>query len=83
MLKDQSQPLEFRTSEHWESPLLNFQIWVPQGRLGGTEWFKSNSLSGNERNRFVMGSEGGFRERTLVSGGGLQGGCPLLCPPGL
>lgn len=68
MLKDQNQPLEFRKSEYWKSPLLNFQIWVPQGKRDGVNWYKSNSLSGNERNRLMMGSEDGFYERTLVSG---------------
>jgi len=68
VLKDKSQSQEFRSSEHWKSPLLDFKVWVPVKSNTGKKTFKSNSLSGNERNRLIFGSNSGFKERTLVSG---------------
>lgn len=68
MLKDKGQSREFRSSDHWKSPLLDFKIWVPDAAIGGKESFKSNSLSGNERNRLLFGGDSGFTERSLVSG---------------
>lgn len=66
MLKDKSQSSEFRESKHWKSPLLDFNLRVPTGQRNV---FKSNSLSGNERNRLVMGGpDSAYQERTLVSG---------------
>ncbi|MFT6794734.1 MAG: hypothetical protein ACJAR1_002749 [Rubritalea sp.] len=66
MLNDSSQSEEFRKSKHWKSPLLDFKAIVPQ--LGTDKRFKSNSLSGNERNRLVMRGKDGFVDRSLVSG---------------
>mgnify|MGYP001545796616 FL=1 len=68
MLKDQGQSSEFRNSKHWESPLLDFRLRVPEEGTGNIQAAKSNSFSGNERNRLVMGGRGGFVERSLVSG---------------
>ncbi|MFT6179703.1 MAG: hypothetical protein ACJAQT_002805 [Akkermansiaceae bacterium] len=64
MLKDQGQKSEFRNSRYWKSPLLDFRMRVPAGGAA----FKSNSFSGNERNRLVMGGADGFVGRSLVSG---------------
>jgi hypothetical protein len=41
---------------------------VPEGRAGAGSASKSNSFSGNERNRLVMGGKDGFVGRSLVSG---------------
>ena len=66
MLKDKSQSQEFRESKHWKSSLLDFTLRV---RTDQRNVFKSNSLSGNERNRLVMGGpDSAYQERTLVSG---------------
>lgn len=67
MLKDRTRPEEFRSSDAWDSPLLDFRLWIPKGQ-GENKYFKSNSLSGNERNRLIMRDGEGFVERTLVSG---------------
>ena len=66
MLKDPGKSEKFRQSKHWKSPLLDFKMRVPQA--GEEKRFKSNSLSGNERNRLVMRGKGGFVDRSLVSG---------------
>ncbi len=66
MLKDTGQSEEFRKSKHWNSPLLDFKLTVPQE--GEEKSSKSNSLSGNERNRLVMRGKEGFVDRSLVSG---------------
>jgi hypothetical protein len=71
VLKDAGQSREFRNSRHWNSPLLDFRLRVPQDGPNG-KTFKSNSLSGNERNRLVMGGEDGFVGRSLVSGADCQ-----------
>lgn len=68
MLKDRTRSEDFRTSKHWKSPLMKFDIWVPQKDSSGKETFKSNSFSGNERNRLYFGGVNGFTQRTLVSG---------------
>jgi hypothetical protein len=67
VLKDAGQSREFRNSRHWNSPLLDFKLRVPQDGPN-SKAFKSNSLSGNERNRLVMGGKDGFVGRSLVSG---------------
>lgn len=66
MLSDRSQSEEFRKSKHWKSPLLDFRAIVPEP--GTDKRAKSNSLSGNERNRLVMRGKDGFVDRSLVSG---------------
>jgi hypothetical protein len=65
VLNDPRQSEEFRDSKHWKSPLLDFRAMVPE--LGGKR-FRSNSLSGNERNRLIIGGKDGFKDRSLVSG---------------
>lgn len=67
MLTDPTQSEEFRTSSHWQSPHLNFQLRVQQDSGDGPA-FRSNSLSGNERNRLLISGEEGFEDRSLVSG---------------
>ena len=67
MLSDPSKSQEFRTSEHWKSPLLNFQLRVEQDKPGGPA-FRSNSLSGTERNRLLLASPKGFSDKSLISG---------------
>lgn len=47
---------------------MKFDIWVPQKDASGKQTYKSNSFSGNERNRLYFGGENGFTQRTLVSG---------------
>ncbi|MFT6794838.1 MAG: hypothetical protein ACJAR1_002854 [Rubritalea sp.] len=66
MLKDGGQSEEFRKSKHWKSPLLDFRLRVPEKGDGKSS--KSNSLSGNERNRLIMRDNDGFVDRSLVSG---------------
>ena len=68
MLKDKSQSDLFRQSKHWKSPLLDFRLRIPQSGAGVGQTFRSNSLSGNERNRLVMAASDGFEDRTLISG---------------
>ena len=69
MLKDQSRSQDFRSSKHWDSPLLDFDIWVPVESSDGKEKFQSNSFSGNERNRLLLRDrDGAFKDRSLVSG---------------
>lgn len=68
MLKDPGQDEEFRNSPHWDSPLLDFRLRVPLDESGGSRAARSNSFSGNERNRLVMGGPEGFSARSLVSG---------------
>ena len=68
MLKDPGQDEEFRNSRHWDSPLLDFRLRVPLDESGSSRAARSNSFSGNERNRLVMGGPNGFVGRSLVSG---------------
>ncbi len=65
MRSDPSQSEEFRTPENWNSPLLDFHISVPKP---GTKFYRSNSFSGNERNRLMMATESGFSDQSLISG---------------
>ena len=67
MLSDPTQSEAFRRSEHWQSPLLDFQLRVEAGAFTGPA-FRSNSFSGNERNRLLMARDAGFVDRSLVSG---------------
>ena len=67
MLSDPTQSEEFRQSKHWDSPLLDFQLRVEGSGLSGPA-FRSNSFSGNERNRLLLAGEQGFTDRSLVSG---------------
>ncbi|MGK0189726.1 MAG: hypothetical protein ACI9R3_005543 [Verrucomicrobiales bacterium] len=74
MLSDSTQSDAFRRSEHWKSPLLDFQLRVKQegfrGVLTGNGGpaYRSNSFSGNERNRLLLATGGGFVDRSLISG---------------
>lgn len=68
MLSDPGQSSEFRNSKHWDSPLLDFRMMVPGSNSGSGPRNRSNSLSGNERNRLLLGRDGGFTDRSLVSG---------------
>ena len=67
MLSDPTKSEKFRTSENWKSPLLNFQLRVEQDKPGGPA-FRSNSLSGNERNRLLIAGPDGFSDQSLISG---------------
>ena len=73
MLSDPTKTDAFRQSSHWRSPLLNFQLRVRQeatlglGAPEGPKW-RSNSFSGHERNRFLLGGPDGFTDLSLVSG---------------
>lgn len=67
MLTDQSKSDQFRNSRHWKSPLLDFQLRV-ENKQGSGPAFQSNSLSGNERNRLLLSTEGTFKDYSLVSG---------------
>lgn len=73
MLSDPTKSDGFRQSSHWRSPLLNFQLRVKQetplglGAPDGPKW-RSNSFSGHERNRFLLGGRDGFSDLSLVSG---------------
>ena len=74
MLSDPTQSDAFRRSSHWQSPLLNFQLRVQQqeapGALTGKRGpaYRSNSFSGNERNRLLLAGRDGFEDYSLVSG---------------
>lgn len=68
MLKDESQSEAFRNSKHWDSPLLDFRIRVPGSDAGNSRAARSNSFSGNERNRLLLGGSNGYTGRSLVSG---------------
>jgi len=67
VLTDPTQSEDFRMSKHWKSPLLNFQLRVPQTDTTGPA-YRSNSLSGNEPNRLLIGGPKGFHDESLVSG---------------
>lgn len=67
MLTDPTKSEEFRSSSAWKSPLLNFQLRVPQTTPGGPA-YRSNSLSGNERNRLLLSSQGSYKDHSLISG---------------
>lgn len=67
MLTDPTKSDEFRTSEAWNSPLLNFQLRVQQTKTGGPA-YRSNSLSGNERNRLLISKDDSFQDHSLISG---------------
>ena len=68
MRSDPNQSDAFKSSEYWNSPLLNFRYKVPETTPLGNKIYKSNSFSGNERNRLVMHDDNGFKDRSLVSG---------------
>jgi len=71
VLSDPTQSERFLNSRHWNTPLLNFQLRIRQDSSvnggGGPAW-RSNSFSGNERNRFLLSTASGFVDRSLVSG---------------
>jgi hypothetical protein len=67
VLTDPTQSEEFRNSKHWQSPLLDFQLRVENSDAAGPA-FRSNSLSGNERNRLLIAGPEGFHDESLVSG---------------
>lgn len=67
MLTDPTQSEKFRTSKAWQSPLLDFKLRVENDSVGGPV-FRSNSLSGNERNRLLIAADGHFHDESLVSG---------------
>ncbi len=67
MLTDPTKSEDFRNSEAWKSPHLNFQLRVQQSGTSGPA-YRSNSLSGNERNRLLLFKEGSFKDHSLVSG---------------
>ncbi len=70
MRSDPTQDKAFRTLDSWKSPLLNFNLSVPQSKSApsGSPVYLSNSFSGNERNRLLIAGENGFSDRSLVSG---------------
>jgi hypothetical protein len=68
VLSDPNRSNEFKNSKHWESPLLNRNIGEPHQTPDGRQVYRSNSFSGNERNRLVMRSGDGFVDRSLISG---------------
>ena len=67
MLTDPTQSEMFRQSSAWQSPLLNFQLRVKQTSSSGPA-YRSNSLSGNERNRLLISQNGSFKDHSLISG---------------
>ena len=67
MLTDPTQSEMFRQSSAWQSPLLNFQLRVKQTSPSGPA-YRSNSLSGNERNRLLSSQIGSFNDHSLISG---------------
>ena len=72
MLSDASKSDAFRQSAHWRSPLLDFKLRVKQDTPsltgGDGPLWRSNSFSGHERNRFLLGGTGGFTDLSLLSG---------------
>jgi len=71
--EDPSQEKEFQSVSAWETQKYKDQIFMPaEGAPNGRRMqqfsFKSNSLSGNERNRLFMNRAGNFADVTLVSG---------------
>ena len=73
MLSDPTQSEAFRRSPYWKSPLLNFQLRVKQEERGsltgsGGPAYRSNSFSGNERNRLLLAGQGGYVDHSLISG---------------
>lgn len=73
MREDPSQEKEFQAVSAWETQKYKDQIFMPaegdpSGRRMQQFSSKSNSLSGNERNRLFLNSAGNFADVTLVSG---------------
>lgn len=73
MREDPSQEKGFQSVSAWETQKYKDQIFMPvegdpNGRRMQQFSFKSNSLSGNERNRLFLNSGGSFADVTLVSG---------------
>lgn len=66
MLSDPTQSKEFLNSKHWQSPHLDFQLRVQNESSKGPA-YRSNSLSGNERNRLLLSDGVGFNDFSLVS----------------
>lgn len=66
MLSDPTQSNEFLNSKHWQSPHLNFQLRVQNPSSRGPA-YRSNSLSGNERNRLLLSKAGEYQDFSLVS----------------
>lgn len=66
MLNDPTKDDEFRASKYWNSDLLDFRAAIPQFGLETT--YRSNSLSGGERNRLIMRKKDGFVDHSLISG---------------
>jgi hypothetical protein len=66
VLSDPTQSEEFLRSKHWQSPRLNFQLRVQNTSSRGPA-YRSNSLSGNERNRLLLSKAGGYEDFSLVS----------------
>lgn len=73
MREDPSQEKEFQSVAAWDTQKYRDEIFMPaegdpNGRRMQQFSFRSNSLSGNERNRLFLNSEGNFADVTLVSG---------------
>ncbi|MDA7918701.1 CRTAC1 family protein [Mariniblastus sp.] len=73
MREDPSQEKEFQSVAAWDTQKYRDEIFMPaegdpNGRRMQQFSFRSNSLSGNERNRLFLNSAGNFADVTLVSG---------------
>lgn len=73
MREDPSQEKEFQSVAAWDTQKYNDEIFMPaegdpNGRRMQQFSFRSNSLSGNERNRLFLNNAGNFADVTLVSG---------------
>ncbi|MCP4099214.1 MAG: CRTAC1 family protein [Planctomycetaceae bacterium] len=73
MREDPSQEKEFQSVAAWDTQKYKDEIFMPaegdpNGRRMQQFSFRSNSLSGNERNRLFLNSAGNFADVTLVSG---------------
>jgi hypothetical protein len=71
--EDPSQEKEFQSVAAWDTQKYNDEIFMPaegdpNGRRMQQFSFRSNSLSGNERNRLFLNNAGNFADVTLVSG---------------
>jgi len=71
--EDPSQEKEFQSVAAWDTQKYRDEIFMPaegdpNGRRMQQFSFRSNSLSGNERNRLFLNSAGNFADVTLVSG---------------
>jgi hypothetical protein len=65
---DPSKTDKFAHSKVWQSSDLRMKVFQPRDKNDPTKGFTSRSLSGKERHRLFIQSDGNFEDASLVSG---------------